>query len=123
MKIIENTMDEKIKAELKEKLLKEKKELEERLSNIGNKNEHDSDDYNAEFRDMGDDLEQNALEVAEYEKDLGLEHQFESTLALVNKALKKMEDGTYGVSEKTGKPIALGRLQSVPWAENDVDEA
>lgn len=113
-------MEDSVKSELKEKLLHEKKQLEERLAAIAEKNEQD--DYSTEFHDMGDDMEQNALEVAEYEKDLDLERQFEEKLRLINKALLKMEDGTYGLSEKSGKEISVDRLRHVPWAENDVDE-
>jgi DnaK suppressor protein len=41
----------------------------------------------------------------------------ERTLAVeVERALDKMKSGTYGVSELSGKPIALARLRAVPWA-------
>jgi RNA polymerase-binding transcription factor DksA len=34
----------------------------------------------------------------------------------INEALKRIELGTYGVCELTGKPIPAGRLEAIPWA-------
>ncbi len=36
-------------------------------------------------------------------------------LAQIEKALERMEDGTYGICEITGKPIPLARLQALPY--------
>jgi RNA polymerase-binding transcription factor DksA len=43
-------------------------------------------------------------------------------LADVDRALAKLDAGTYGVSEKTGDPIPRERLEAIPWARNNVDE-
>jgi DnaK suppressor protein len=34
----------------------------------------------------------------------------------IDHALAHMEEGTYGVSEVSGRPIPLERLEAVPWA-------
>jgi RNA polymerase-binding transcription factor len=39
-----------------------------------------------------------------------------SHLADVERALTKMDHGTYGVSELSGEPIDYARLEAVPWA-------
>jgi len=44
------------------------------------------------------------------------------TLADVERALRRIEDGTYGVSEFSGKPIPKERLEAVPYAATLVDE-
>jgi RNA polymerase-binding transcription factor len=44
------------------------------------------------------------------------------TLAEVERALGRIEDGTYGVSEVSGKPIPKERLEAVPYATTLVDE-
>jgi len=36
-------------------------------------------------------------------------------LAQIEKALERMEEGTYGICEVTGKPIPLSRLQALPY--------
>lgn len=106
---------------LKIQLLEEKSNLEKHLGGIAEKDENLKDDYDAKFVDMGDEEEQNAEEVAEYERRLDLEGKFEVQLQLVNKALKKIEDGTYGICEKTGKEIPVERLKAIPWAETVAD--
>lgn len=44
------------------------------------------------------------------------------TLEEVEKALKRIEDGSYGLSEVSGKPIPLERLEALPWATRLVGE-
>ena len=43
-------------------------------------------------------------------------------LAQVNRALARIDEGTYGVSEVSGKPIPIERLKAVPSATTLVDE-
>ena len=44
------------------------------------------------------------------------------TLALIERALGRIEDGTYGLSEFSGKPIPRVRLEAVPYAATLADE-
>jgi len=44
------------------------------------------------------------------------------TLEQVERALGRIDDGTYGVSEFSGKPIPKDRLEAVPYATTLVDE-
>jgi DnaK suppressor protein len=44
------------------------------------------------------------------------------TLARIQRALDRIDDGTYGVSEFSGKPIPKGRLEAVPYATTLVEE-
>jgi RNA polymerase-binding protein DksA len=43
-------------------------------------------------------------------------------LAQVKRALERIEQGTYGLSEVSGKPIPIERLEAVPQATTLVDE-
>jgi DnaK suppressor protein len=47
---------------------------------------------------------------------LGLASFGQAALYDVDAALKRIEDGTYGICERTGKPIPLARLVAIPWA-------
>ena len=40
----------------------------------------------------------------------------------VEGALRRMDAGTYGISEISGDPISFGRLRAIPWARYDSDE-
>ena len=42
-------------------------------------------------------------------------------LAAIDKALAKIEDGTYGTCERCGKPIGAERLEALPYAELCID--
>jgi DnaK suppressor protein len=44
----------------------------------------------------------------------------QSLLTLVENALKRLEDGTYGQCIECGQPIPARRLEALPWAERDV---
>ncbi len=50
------------------------------------------------------------------ELDAGVEHAVERRLQNVERALQKIEEGTYGVCDATGEPIPRGRLEAVPEA-------
>jgi RNA polymerase-binding protein DksA len=68
--------------------------------------------------DSGD--ESNLLYERETEIDENARDQKE--LAQVTRALDRIEQGTYGLSEVSGKPIPLERLEAVPHATTLVDE-
>src|SRR5699024_657647 len=61
------------------------------------------------------------IAVYEREKDMALKHQVVEELKDVEHALKKMENGTFGICEKTGKPIPLDRLQAIPTARTIIE--
>lgn len=42
-------------------------------------------------------------------------------LLLIEAALQRLDDGTYGYCLHSGEPIALPRLEAVPWARYTVD--
>ncbi len=50
------------------------------------------------------------------ELDAGIEQTVERRLRNVERALQKIEEGTYGICDATGEPISEGRLEAVPEA-------
>ncbi len=44
------------------------------------------------------------------------------TLMKIERALERVDQGTYGLSEVSGEPIPRERLEAVPWATTLVDE-
>ncbi len=73
-------------------------------------------DYDAKFIDLGDKEDENAAEVAMFEKNLSMEKTLEISLFNVNKALKKIDEGNYGICEKCERPINPERLNAFPSA-------
>ena len=41
----------------------------------------------------------------------------------IDAALRRIEDGTYGICELTGRPIRPDRLEELPWARYSIDAA
>ncbi len=50
------------------------------------------------------------------ELDAGVEETVERRLRTVERALQKIQEGTYGICEATGEPIPRARLEAVPEA-------
>ena len=68
----------------------------------------DAGDESTRIYDREDETDANDLDV--------------ETLEQVVRALARIDAGTYGVSEVSGKPIPIGRLEAVPYAATLVDE-
>ncbi len=56
------------------------------------------------------------------EVDATVEQQVERRLQYVERALQKIDEGTYGLSDDSGEPIPRGRLEAVPEAIRTVAE-
>jgi DnaK suppressor protein len=55
------------------------------------------------------------------EIDLSLQENARGTLIQIDRALEKLESGSYGQCDKCGKPISDGRLDAAPFATLCVD--
>jgi RNA polymerase-binding protein DksA len=59
----------------------------------------------------------------EQEFTLGLVEKDRQLLREINRALAKIQDGTFGICEGTGKPISKPRLEAQPWAKFSIEHA
>jgi DnaK suppressor protein len=55
------------------------------------------------------------------EMDATVEQTMEKRLESVDRALQKIEEGTYGICDDTGEPIPRGRLEAMPEAVYTVE--
>ena len=62
-----------------------------------------------------------ATHVFEQQRDLALRDHERAQLTLVERALAHLDQGTYGICTNCGKPIAVGRLEAIPWAGTCID--
>jgi len=116
-------MNKKYLEGFKKRLLEEKAQLERDLATIGKKDterpggwEPTSGDIEV---DSADDNEV-ADKLEEIEENNGIVSNLENQLDDVDAALDKIEKGTYGIDEKTGKPIELARLEANPSARSSI---
>jgi DnaK suppressor protein len=91
----------------------EKKRVQEELDQLGLDTR--SDDARREGSPFGK-REEEATESLEFEKRLALEKQLRDQLADIEHALHKIEEGTYGMCDSCGQPIAANRLEALPAA-------
>ena len=66
--------------------------------------------------------EEGAQEVAQSDVYRSLKSIDDRRLRMVERALHKIEEGTYGVSDESGDPIPRARLEAVPEAVLTVEE-
>ncbi len=105
-------LDQEFVKRQKQRLLDRKAELEQMRGNaqeVATERSQEQQDYQP---DSGDASQY----IYEREVDATLGQQFDRQLEDVNRALKKVEEGTYGLSDDTGEPIPKGRLEAIPEA-------
>ena len=58
----------------------------------------------------------------EREKDESLTDNARDLLGKIEKALSRMDEGTYGICERCGKPIEKARLKALPYANLCIED-
>ena len=78
--------------------------------------ESDEAEVRSQRVDNAAELEEDAQALDALERDGNLVVRDVARLERVDRALEKIQQGTYGLSDKSGEPIARERLQAVPEA-------
>lgn len=115
-------MEKKTIEQFKERLEKEKKQIEKQLKTFATKDKNVKGDWDTKFPSLNgasgsSDLETAADEVEEYNSLLPIEHNLELRLQNINNALDKIKRNTYGICEKCKKQIPDERLNVYPEAK------
>jgi DnaK suppressor protein len=103
-------------SDLRERLESERKDLQAQLDEL------EESTFSAAQSDltgeMGFDEEYADAGTAtfEREKDLSLVNNLRDLMERIDKALAKIDDGTYGLCDRCGKPIEKLRLKALPYA-------
>jgi DnaK suppressor protein len=104
-------------ARARELLKRERDRIESRLADLGRLRRSELDEI-----DTGTDPLDDAEVIEEEEVDEALVAQLRAELEAVERAEKRLEEGTYGFSVESGEPIPAKRLEAVPWAERTAEE-
>jgi DnaK suppressor protein len=102
-------------ARARELLAGERERIERTLAELG----HGDDD---ELSHVDQHMADEGSELFESERDAGLADSLREELAAVERAEKRVAEGTYGRSVESGEPIPDERLEAMPWAERTVEE-
>src|SRR5690606_18759787 len=100
----------------KEKLEEELSTLESELKTVGRINPDNPKDWEPTPPTKDEygsaDPNEQAENIETYEENAGILKELETRYNNVKLALKKIEDGTYGICEVSGEPIELERLEA-----------
>lgn len=114
-------MDKKTVDKIKKELLDQKVQIEADLKNITENKKDSGGENRAKFPNIGDTIEDNAMEISEYTTNLATEKVLESTLRDIDSTLKRIEDGSYGICKYCKKEIGEKRLLARPVASACVE--
>ncbi len=103
---------------MKTHLLSEKKRLEADLADYITKHGNQAD---VAFPEYGDHNGENAAEVMSYDNALAVKNTLEKELRDINNALKRIEDGSYGICKYCHQPIAEKRLEARPTSSTCIN--
>lgn len=98
----------------RELLARERARIERALEDLA-PNENDDESDPSESSDAG-------RELLDAELGEGLLEGLQEELNAVERAERRLADGTYGISVDSGAPIPDGRLEAIPWAERTAEE-
>jgi DnaK suppressor protein len=107
----------------REQLEQERSRILEELSAFAHRNPlvKDGEDFDTAPLNFGDDEEENASEIAQYVDNLSVEDDLEKSLRDIERALKSIEDGTYGLCKYCKGPIDFKRLQARPDSSSCIE--
>jgi RNA polymerase-binding protein DksA len=110
-------------SEYRTRLLEERERLVQAVDFLERENPGSISDELGDIVTAGDDnLGDTASATYERELDQSLEEGAQQTLIAIDDALRKIEEGTYGICEVCGQPIGAGRLAAIPWARLCIDD-
>ena len=66
-------------------------------------------------------LGETATATLDREIDYSLEENSEQVLRAIDGALRRIEDGTFGICQTCGQPISEERLEAIPYATQCID--
>lgn len=118
-----NPLTEKELEELRARLLEEKRELEDQLATI------EEAQFAATQSDLtgevsfDDESADAGTFTFERERDLSIENNVRDLLGKIERALQRMDDGTYGLCERCRRPIEKARLKALPYADLCIKDA
>jgi DnaK suppressor protein len=95
-------------------LQRERERIELALAGISRR-EDDDDPDPFEASDAAPDL-------LDAELGEGFAERLREELEAVERAQRRITEGTYGLSVESGEPIPDARLQTIPWAERTTEE-
>ena len=111
-------------AHFKQMLTDEKARIEGDLTRyVSDDRDEAEDDQAGELSHSdGNDPADEATNLMDRERNIAAEDNMSRILVKITRALAKIDDGTYGLSDVDGSPIPIERLEALPYALTTVDQ-
>lgn len=100
---------------LEKKLLAERDELARELTEFERQARRSADSAQKETA-LDEDYADLGTSTFERERDLSLQQNLQDLVDQVERALERIQEGTYGTCESCGKGIEVARLRALPYA-------
>lgn len=97
-------------------------QLRQQILQVRRGQEGEQANANAQTAAQAHEYEDDAQRLDALELEGNLSAADDERLSNIERALQKIEDGTYGLSDGTGVPISIERLEAVPEALYTLDE-
>jgi YteA family regulatory protein len=105
----------------REALLEERRRVQAALQNLHDENPGTLSDDAGEETAYDNHLADTATETYDRELDYTLQENSEHVLSEIDAALRRIDEGNYGICTNCGKPIPEERLEALPWATLCID--
>jgi RNA polymerase-binding protein DksA len=109
--------------ELRKRLLDEREQLQAQLSAIEEATFSTSQSELSGEVSFDDENADAGTFTFERERDLSIENNVRDLLKKIDRALARMDEGTYGICSRCGKPIEKARLKALPYADLCIKDA
>src|SRR5690349_13834266 len=106
--------------QIKQRLEEKKAELQTQIGDLTEAYPQPVD--TTEVSEGPQDFEETAVDFLETQQEQSLLVNEQALLTEVERALKRIEEGTYGRCVECGQPIPEKRLQAIPWAARCVKD-
>jgi RNA polymerase-binding protein DksA len=101
----------------RELLLDERRRVEAAIDNLHRENPGSLEEETGEETMFDNHLGDAATATYDRELEYSLEDGEERVLGAIDRALTRIDQGTYGTCARCGRPIPQERLEARPWAE------
>jgi len=81
-----------------------------------------SDEYNESADYDPNDPADEGADLYDRDRSVAAEENMDRILGKIDRALQKIDEGTYGMSDIDGKPIPIERLEVLPYALTTVEQ-
>jgi len=108
--------------QLRERMLEERQRVVDAIDNIHAENPGSIGEETEETTFQDNHLGDIATATFDREMASTLEDNSTHVLTEIDAALKRIDEGTFGVCTRCGKPISAERLEALPWATLCIDD-